>query len=423
MNRRAALWTSLLLGGWLPGRLVSAQQQAVPRVRDDRGKPAPRTASIEDDPPPERSGQEAGYPADDHPADFPGQPGFQWRTFAIEKYTRIAQGQSTSPQDALVEWIFRRTGSAVWHGEKPAVLSASRGRILAYHDARTLDQVEEVVERFTNSVADLISLRVRIVAAVDPRWRYAIYSRLNLIDGGPSGQQIWTAKVEDAALVLTQMSTTQGFRMIAEQEYKVVNGQTLSIKALLNKDYAANLQRASATGLGYQTGTRQVAEGIALRMSPLLNFEGDQIELALDLRADTIRALHATKVLAPREVGSNEMNIDVPEIAESRLNQTIPDWPIDRTLIISAGILPGILQDRSGILSRLQSWNPGATELLVFLDARVASLTPTPAPGSRPSNVRARPGGVAPDRGDDDSIRIDDLDEGPISARDRRRPR
>lgn len=421
MNRRAALWASLLLGGWVPGRLASAQQ-AVPRVRDDRGKASPRPARIEDDPPAENT--EPISSGDDHPADFPGQPGFQWRTFNIEKYTRIAQGQNTNPQDAIVEWIFRRTGSAVWHGDKPAVLSASRARILAYHDARTLDQVEEVVDRFTNSVADLISLRVRIVAAVDTRWRYAIYSRLTQLDGGPAGQQVWTAKVEDAALVLTQMSTTQGFRLIAEQEYKVVNGQTLSIKALLNKDYAANLQRASATGLGYQTGTRQLSEGVSLRMSPLLNYEGDQVELALDLRAETIRKLHATKVIAPREVGGNEMSVDVPEVAESRLNQTIPDWPIDRTMIISAGILPGILQDKTGIMSRLQSWNPGATELLVFLDARVASVAPAAPVASKPANVRARPGSASPDRdGDQDRIRIDDLDEGPISARDRSRPR
>jgi hypothetical protein len=74
------------------------------------------------------------------------------------------------------------------------------------------------------------------------------------------------------------------------------------------------------------------------------------------------------------------MTIDVPEVHESRINQTVPDWAIDRTLIVSAGILPGILQkDPSFLNVRIPGWTPGNTELLLFLDAKVATLPERPA--------------------------------------------
>lgn len=417
MNRRVALLSSLMLGGLFPARLLRAQQ-AVPRVRaDDRARrelDPPRLARRD-----EVLLDDSPRNADEAPVDFPAQPGHQWRTYPIDRYTRIAQGQNSNPQEAIVEWVFRRTGSSTWHGEKTAALSASRARVLAYHDPRTLEQVEEVVERFTNAVADLLSVRVQIVAAADPRWRYAVYQRLAFHEGGPAGQQIWTAKVEDAALVLSQMSTTQGFRLLADQEYKVINGQTLTVKATVAKDYTSHLQRASASGLGFQPGNRQIQEGITLRLSPLLSFEGDKIELALDFKAGTIKKFHVTRVLAPREIGSNEMSIDVPEVAETRINQTIPDWDLDRTLLVSAGVLPGILLDKTNLLNRVPGWAPGATELLLFLNAKVASATPKPPRASD----RPRGGGGAGFDRERDDLRIEELDEDRVGDRGRVRPR
>lgn len=403
MNRRTAMLASLILGGLVPRGLVhAAQDAAVPRRREDRFKatpPAGRVAQREVEPrvdDPDAAG-------DDMPADFPSGTGGEWRKFGIEKYTRLTQNQDSSPQNAIVEWIFRRTGSSVWHGDKIAVLSAGRSQIRAYNDPKVLDQVEEMVERFTDAYADVLSIRVQIAAANDPRWRYAVYQRLNYHEGGPNGQQIWTAKVEDAALILSQMSVSQSMSLLADKEYKVINGQTLTIEALVKKDYIAGLQRASATGLGYQQAQKQLSEGIVLRMSPLLSFEGDQIELALDLRANTIKKLYSTKVVAPREVGPGEMSLDVPEVHESRLNQTIPDWPLDRTLIISAGILPGILQNKNSVLNRIPGWTPGNTELLLFLNAKVAAA----APPAKTARAKEREKPQARDRDDDLNINLD----------------
>ena len=151
------------------------------------------------------------------------------RKYDISRYTRLATNQA-NPQKAMIDWIFLRTGVAEWHGDQVAVLSANRNQLLAYHSPEVLKQVDEIVERFTNAVEDMLSVHVQFIAAVDTRWRYTVFSRLTHVGSGPQGQQIWTMRMEDAALVLSQMQIQQGFRLLAKQRVEMINGQTLTIK-------------------------------------------------------------------------------------------------------------------------------------------------------------------------------------------------
>ena len=116
---------------------------------------------------------------------IPGQTG---------KDTKIAQGQQ-NPQKAIIEWIFRRTGTADWHGEKIAVLCASKTQVRAYNSPEILKQVGEVVERFTNATDDILAVHVRFFVSSDTRWRYSVFSQLTPVGNGPQGQQIWTLRL------------------------------------------------------------------------------------------------------------------------------------------------------------------------------------------------------------------------------------
>ena len=258
--------------------------------------------------------------------------------------------------------------------------------------------VDEVVERFTNSVNDILSLRVRVVAAVDPRWRYAVYSRLTPVVSGPQGQQVWTLKTDDAAFVLAQMQVYQGFKLLVNQKYEMINGQTLKVETTIARSFTGGMQRESAAGLGYQPRADQLEEGFSLKLSPLLSFDGDSLDAAIELSSNTVRSLHRTRVIAPHEIGPSEMALDVPEVSETRLNQTVKDWPLGQTLLISAGIQPGILQDKNGFLNlRIPGTVPSGTELLVFLEAetvargraRLHRVDPSSPTGSPPSSTPA----------------------------------
>jgi hypothetical protein len=405
MNRRMALMLGLFSGGLLPAQLYAQTRpkRSSAAVDDDapagtfrRPKSSTRTArrdaaetDEESNPAPEDV-EPLDEPAAGSapPADFREEAGEVWRTFDISKYTSLPHASST-PQTALVEWIFRRTGSALWHGDKVAVLSAGRSQLRAYHTPKVLKQVQDIVERFTDQqVPDILRLRVRFIAAADTRWRYLVATRLNPIGSGPQGQQIWTVRSEDAAMVRTQMAAYDSFRALLDQEYKLVNGQTLSVKQTKPVDYIVGPQRDSGAGLGFEEGSAQLEEGVVLRISPLLNYEGDAVDAAIDLRGNTVKAFHRTRVMVRRDVGPADMTIDVPEVVESRLNQTVQGWPIGQTLLISGGIQPGILQSKGGLFNlRLPGTVPTSTELLVFLDLETVSSPSRTARRGRSSDA------------------------------------
>lgn len=375
MNRRTAMMMTMLMGGLLP-RGVLAQGTGRRASTAGRGKPAALGSKARRAEPDEPETGAAANPdasdAEEAPAGFSAEGGQQWRTFDISRYTGLEHIPG-SPQNAITEWVFRRTGTAPWHGDKIAVLSASRSKIRAYNDAKNLDETAKVIERFTNAESDYLSIRVRFVAAVDTRWRYAVYSRLTPVGSGPQGQQIWTLKLEDSAFVLAQMQIYQGFRLLTDQKVDMVNGQTLTVKTSEPRGYTGGMQRESAVGLGYQPKAESLEEGVTLRLSPLLTYDADSLDAAIDLTANTVKSLHRTRVIAPREIGPAEITIDVPEVTESRLNQTVKGWPVGQTLLISAGIQPGILQSKGGFMNlRIPGTVPSGTELLIFLDAQLA---------------------------------------------------
>jgi hypothetical protein len=399
MNRRTALMLSMFLGGLVPPRLW-AQQTRSRRASAARDKALEPAAPRGDDP-------DAGAVGDDPPAPFVSEPGFQWKTYDISRYCRLDSKQ-TNPQKALVDWIFKRTGTAEWHGEKVAVLSASRTQLRVYNSPEIIKQVNDVVERFTHAREDILSIHVQFIAAVDTRWRYSVFSRLTPVASGPQGQQIWTMRLDDAAMVLSSMQMQQGFRKLADERYEMLNGQTLKFKRFDKRSYGGGMQRDAAAGAGFQSRPETLEEGITLKLSPLLSFDGNTVDSMIDLTVNTVRSFHRTKVIAPREIGPSEMAIDVPEATESHLDQTVKNWPLGQTLLISAGIHPGVLDKKGGWFNLgIPGTYPTSTEVLIFLDAETVSQDKPekdPEPVTRPAS-RSRTRKAEPNPDDEDSDR------------------
>ena len=105
-----------------------------------------------------------------------------------------------------------------------------------------------------------------------------------------------------------------------------------------------------------------------------MNFDGDALDAMIDLTINTVRSFHRTKVIAPRDVGPSEMSVDVPESTQTHLDQTVKNWPLGQTLVISGGIHPGILDKKGGWFNlQIPGTYPTGTEVLVFLDAETVT--------------------------------------------------
>jgi hypothetical protein len=385
MNRRTALTLPLFLGGLTPATLWA--QGGRRKVSTSRKALEPAVTDAD----------ETTSPTNDSPSSLINEPGFQWATYDISRYCKLDTGQSR-PQQALIDWIFKRTGAAEWHGERASVLFANRTMLRAYNRTEVLKQVDEVVERFVKATDDTLSVHVQYIAAVDTRWRYTVFSQLTFVGSGPQGQQIWTMRPSDAALILSQMQLQQGFRSLLNKEYPMVNGQTMKIASAKEMKYTSGLKRDGAGGPANQPRGDKLEEGIFLKISPLLTFDGDAIDAMIDLRVNTIRSFHRTRVIAPREQpGSPEIGIDVPEATQTHLEQTVMNWPLGQTLVISAGIHPGILDNKGGWFNLpIPGTYPTGTEVLVFLDIETSNRgrparDDDPRARTTPARPRSRP--------------------------------
>ncbi len=379
--KRRSLLTLLPLLGW------SARTMAQDSTR--RFKSSARARQVADDgtdePPRKRSSRPKGdqseaLPEDDGaketndsvPANFPTDSDFKWEMFDIKAYTALTP-RAVSPQTAILDWIFRRTETGPWHGDKIAVLCANRNQIKAYNSKKILDQVAETVKQFVDAEADVLSVRVRFIAAADSRWRYTAHSQLTSVGSGPQGQQIWQTPETNIEGFIAQMQVWQGFQMLEDKKYELLNGQTLRVEKSFKQAYPGSTQRDGPVGLGHQPKVDNLTEGIVLRFSPLLSWEADTFDAAIDLSTNLIRKFHQVKILGPREVGTGEITLDVPEVSETRLNQAVKAWKLGQAVIISAGIQPGLLLDKTGWMNlKIPGTVPTGTEALCVINVSIA---------------------------------------------------
>lgn len=396
MNRRRALigsmWASCL-GLIAPGAVAQN-----PGTKSDSDlEPVKRRKLIptqEKKPARKGSGDEPAEAGGGTPGGSFDEPDHRWMSYDIARYVELPHDQSMPPQNAIIDWIIRRYGTGIWHGDKVAVLAANKSQVKAYHNNKVLKQVGEIVERFIDSTADILKVRIRFVAAADARWRYMVLSRMNLLGGGPQGQQIWTMSVADATMALTQMQVSQGFELLADQQVEMINGQTLSMITTEKKPYNPGLQRqATANIQSTEPSFNQLIEGVVLKFSPLLTYTGDSVDGAVELTCNCVKSLIKTRVVAGREQGANEATIDVPEVTSSRLVQTVR-WNLGQTLVISGGIHPGLLlKNKNGFLNlRIPGTVPTQTELLVLIDVETPN-SPNRNAGSGGGNALRSAGG------------------------------
>jgi hypothetical protein len=405
MNRRRALigsmWASCL--GMIAPRssaqppTSAADAELVPvgqrKVRLAQEKRAPRRPA-ETPPDEEESGDVAGFE----------ESGHRWMSYDITRYMELPHDQSIPPQRAIIDWIHRNKGTGIWNGDKVAALVATKKQVKAYHNSKVLKEVGEIVERFTDSTSDILKVRIRFVAAADPRWRYMVLSRMNLLGGGPQGQQIWTMNLTDATMAITQMQVYQGFELLADQQVEMINGQTLSMITNEKKPYNPGLQRqATANNQSTEASFNQLLEGVFLKFSPLLTYEGNAVDGSIELTCNTVKTMIKTRVLAGREQGANEVTVDVPEVVSSRLVQTVR-WSIGQTLVISGGIHPGmLLKNKNGFLGmRIPGTVPTQTETLVLVDVETPN-SPARAGSAGGQSTTLRSGGSGAVQAIDDS--------------------
>jgi len=312
-----------------------------------------------------------------------------WRQYDIARFVQAATGQP-NPQQLIVDWILRVTGREVWHGSRPAVLAADASRLYVYHTESVQEQVAAIVRRFVYPPASSATFYVTVFDEVDPSWRRGLMHLLKPAYSGPHGQQIWLLPPEDIALVRSRIAQRPVIGSDRQRTVKATNGVPVELKWLWPVTYTVAAELAPGWQAAYRPLLRTMHQGLTLKLLPLWTPDCRSLELYVELSTLRLLKLHRTRGPAPLLSGTQTTATDVPEVAATEWQQTIL-CPVDRSVLISLGMQPGILTRRAN----LANWLPGRDrgELLVLIDIQPPAAQPplpaTPPPPQARSNLPA----------------------------------
>jgi hypothetical protein len=333
----------------------------------------------------------SGEAAVDPPA-LPRDDGQVWREYDISNFTQL-EPAAARPEQTIVDWILRDTGTDIWFHEPVGVLSAGRQRIRVYHNSAIQEKVAAVVDRFVNANAARQALGVKMVTIANPNWRARAVNRLIPVNVQTPGVEAWLMSREDAAVVYDEMRRRTDFREHSSPNLLVRNGQTHEIRRQNPVAYVRAMRAMPTAPGGYQIEMGQVEEGFSLALSPLLSADGRTVDAVIRLESNQVEKLNNLSVPTPTPTNPKQMSpVQVPQTSSWRLHERF-HWPADQVLLISCGVVSSPGPDRPGGLNlgRLNARAPRA-DALIFVESkgRFDNLVAAPQTAAVPGELSFR---------------------------------
>ncbi|MEM8679499.1 MAG: hypothetical protein AAGF97_09125, partial [Planctomycetota bacterium] len=330
------------------------------------------------------------------PQSIPNNHGQVWKQYNISPYT--ARVDSPHPEQAIVDWILRETGTELWFTEPFGFLSANRDTLTVYHTREVQQIVSNIVNRFVGQNAADFAFGVRMVTVANPNWRAKAMPRLQPVPVQSPGMEAWLMSREDAAVVLDDLRRRSDFREHSSPNLVIRNGEDHEIKRQRPLTYVKGMNRDQLGAAGYRMEMGQVDEGFALNLSPLLSLDRTTIDAVIKLETTQVEQLTPITVQTPSMANPRQTTkIEVPQTASWRLHERFR-WPANQVLLISCGVVatPGPDKSSGLNLTRALSNNPPRADalLLVAAKGRVTEMVTHPAQPreatSRGFNFRGR---------------------------------
>ncbi|MFW6171478.1 MAG: hypothetical protein ACODAD_13390 [Planctomycetota bacterium] len=271
---------------------------------------------------------------------LPNEQGQVWKRYDISIYTEQVEGVE-APQQAIIDWILRETGTDVWFTSPVGLLSADDDTLSVYHTPEMQRIVAEMVGRFVNGTQDPHVLNLKLISVSSPNWRTNYVHRLRPIDVQSPGIDAWLLSKEDAALLLAELRRRSDFREYTTTNVVFHNGQTEKIDQRRPRNYVRSYQsrKQQNVWMGYDIDWRQFQEGFTLQISPLLSQDERTLDTVIKCEIDQLEKLLSVDVNLPGFPGQMQRaEIQVPQVVSWRLHERFR-WPTRQVLLLSCGVV------------------------------------------------------------------------------------
>ena len=305
---------------------------------------------------------------------LPNAAGQVWREYDITPYTSELSNLQR-PEQAVIDWIVKETGTRLWFSEPMGVLSADRKRVIVYHTPEIQRVVKTILDRFNRTRAQSQVFEINLVTVDKPNWRATAYPMLQPIEVRSPGIEAWLVSKENAAILQGQLARRADFKRHSGGRVAGPDGQTFVLEKSTPVSFTQALQWTPNQVPNYQPKNETINEGYRLALSCLTSLDNRTIEAIIDCDVDQVEKLTPVKVDLPAPGGAlTQLDLNVPQLVSWRLNERVR-WPSDQVLMLSCGIVasPEAKQGlpRGGafqILSRLQPSK--RTNALLFIEFR-----------------------------------------------------
>ncbi len=310
---------------------------------------------------------------------LPNEHGQVWREYDLTPYTSKVK-DNDRPQQAIVDWILRETGTDVWFSQPLGILSASPTTLRVYHTPEMQRVVQDVVARFVGTGGDLQVLGLRLITVSSPNWRARAVTLLKPIDVKSPGVEGWLLSRENAAALYEELKARADFREHSAPRVEMAGGQSKTLARTQPVRYQRGVQQRT-DGLGYELIPGQIDEGYSLQISALLSLDGKAVDAALSCQVDQVEKLVPIAVDVPVVGQGQRVQIQVPQLASWRLNERLR-WPADQVLLLSCGVVANPATDAGGPLSLVSPFGASKSraDALLLVEHRGAAAAGTSLP-------------------------------------------
>lgn len=326
---------------------------------------------------------------------LPAGAGQVWREYDIRPYTSKVT-TTEKPEQAIVDWVLRETGTDVWFTDAVSVLNADRDTLRVYHTPEVQRVVAGVVDRFVVSQAETYSLGMKLVTIGSPAWRAKYHTMLRPVTVQSPGVEAWLMSKEHATFLAAELAKRSDFRELNAPSVMVQNGQSQTIAQTKMRTYIRGVRMKEAFPF-YETENGQIDEGYSLQVSPLFTTDGSGMDIVLKCHIDQLEKLVPVTLEIPQgpQAAPARVAIQVPQVVSWRLHERFK-WPADQVLLLSCGVVASPTGEKTSPLGIPGlAGGPARADALLFIESH-GKLGAAPLAGASPSGPPAASTAVAP---------------------------
>ena len=271
--------------------------------------------------------------------DLPTANGQQWVEYDIRPYTQNLKNVER-PQQIIIDWIIRETGTDVWFNEPMGILNADRNTLRVYHNEAMQKKVSQIYEKFVNGLTEPQVYGIRLITVGNPNWRTKSTGLMRTVAVETPGVQAWLMPKENAAIFMAQLRTRIDVRELQAVDISMVNGQSQKLEQLRSRNYLREYQQnKTAAWPPYTPVSDEIQEGYKLQVSPLMSLDGRTVDLMLKCEIDQVERLNNVPIELQMPLSQPQsVQIDVPQVVSWRLHERF-QWPSDQVLLLSCGVV------------------------------------------------------------------------------------